>query len=185
MGVHKLTFPQYPDVHVLLAYFPDVLKTKLASVKENLVSRNPEYDFCFLSTANLVSLQQLQNGIYTAVRNQKQEQMKASTIYTEIMLSLSPVNNINEALKRFGVDETRNDIIVLKVVQAEQLQESEKEFSAKLESILDSKPGALTDDVLYNGFDATKFKKLFKLLGVESQAELTQGAIEGALFRGL
>lgn len=108
--------------------------------------------------------------------------MKASSVNTEIIFSLSPVNNINDALRRFGVDETRSDVVTIKVCEKgtdlEQLQN-------KLEELIGSKSIELSDERLFSKFDAAKFKKLFKLQAAETQEDLTQGAIESSLIRGL
>lgn len=108
--------------------------------------------------------------------------MKASSVNTEIILNLSPVNNINDSLRRFGIDEGRSDILVLKVCQ------DDEQFSAlakKLEEMLESTSVKLTEEILFTKFDAARFKKLFKLQGIESQEALAQGAIESSLVRGL
>lgn len=182
MPHQKVQLPQFPEVNVYLSYHNKVSADTLATVKEQLINRNEKYDFCFLSTSNIVSLKQLRSALYTAVRKYKQGAMKSSSVYTEVIYSLSPVNNINEALKRFGVDESRTDIIVIKI------SSSDIDFNSLEESLsglLNSKSAELTDEVLFSKFDSAKFKKLFKLQEAQTQEDLTQGAIESSLIRGL
>ena len=178
----KIEFPQFPEKPIFLAYFDGLDSTVLATVKAQLLRRNDDYDYCFLSTTHLVSFQQLRSCLYTAVRNLKQDTMNRSSVNTEIIFSLSPVNNINDSLKRFGIDETRSDIVVVKVCSSE---EDMDEIEKRVGNLLGTSLSVLTDEVLFSRFDASKFKKLFKLQGVETQADLTQGATESSLLRGL
>lgn len=182
MSYLRIQLPQYPEVNIYLSYHDNVSTETLVTVKEQLIKRNEKYDYCFLSTSNIVSLKQLRSALFTAVRKYKQDNMKASSVYTEVIYSLSPVNNINEALKRFGVDVSRSDIIVVKISTREiDWDGTEKE----LIHLLDSRSAELTDDLLFNKFDSPKFKKLFKLQDAKTQEELSQGAIESSLIRGL
>lgn len=179
--MHTIRFPQFPDWYISIAYFDSVPRVTLSKVKEELIKHNEDYDYCFLSTTHLVSLQQLYSGLYRAVLNEALDQMKASTLSTEIVLNLSPSNNINESLKKFGIDETRSDIIAVKA----SLNNQGSRHLQSLEKLLGNESTDLTDELLFSRYDEAKFKKLFKLHGIESQSDLTQGAIEGSLICGL
>lgn len=181
MTYQTIKFPQFPNVCVFLSYFDNVPSERLKTIKEQLISRNEKYDYCFLSTTHLASLQQLRNSIYSAVRNQVLGVMKATSVNTEIIFSLSPVNNINDALRRFGVDESRSDIIVLRVCESStDLEQLHKD----IEFLIGIKSLELTDELMFSKVDVAKFKKLFKLQAAETQEELTQAAIESSLVRG-
>lgn len=182
MSYQTIKFPQFPNICIFLSYFDGVTSETLKTIKEQLIARNEEYDYCFLSSTHLVSLQQLRSSLYAAVRNQTLGVMKATSINTEIIFGLSPVNNINDALRRFGVDETRADIVVIRVCESGQDFE---QLQSKLEELIGCKPLKLTDEILFSKFDVAKFKKLFKLQAAETQEEYTQGAIESSLIRGL
>lgn len=184
MTYTTINFPLFPENPVFLAYYDNVPSAILATVKQELVARNPEYDYGFLSTTHLVSLEQLRASLHKAVQNMVQNTMKANSINTEIIFSLSPVNNINDALKRFGVDETRTDVLIVKVCDAEtDLETLEKSVSA----LLGIQPTELTDEHLFTKYDEKKFRKLFKLLDAKdtSQQAYTRGAVAASLLRGL
>lgn len=179
MTFQTITLPLYPQHPFFLAYYDNVAPEVLATVKSELISRNPEYDFCFLSTTYLVSLEQLHCALHKAVQNLVQGTMKAKSVNTEIIFDLSPVNNINDALKRFGIDETRTDLIVVKLSSD---TGSFEQLDNELAGLLNAKSTELTDDILMQRADLKKFKKLFKLLDA---SDYTQGAISATLLRGL
>lgn len=181
--MNVVQFPSYPSHKTFIAYYPEVSPQTLHTVKSQLIQRNSEYDYCFLSTTHVVSLEQLYCAIHKAIQNLVNGEMKANSLNAEIILSLSPVNNINDSLKRFGIDESRDDLVVVCVA------DQQTDFAA-LESVLSRLLGSasseLCDSILFSRFDEKKFKKLFKLQDVPSdQALYTKGAIAASLLRGL
>lgn len=175
----QITFPQYPNRPVTVVYLNDVPKEKFELVKTEMVNKNPDFDFCFLNTAHIVSLEQLRCSLHKSLQNSVLDQMKSNNINTEVILNLSPVNNIRDALRRFGVDETRLDVIVVN------FEDSDSEtFTKDIESLLDAKSAELTDEVLLRTYDPKRFQKLFKVQSSD-QAELTQAAVATSLLRGL
>ncbi|GEQ67358.1 hypothetical protein JCM33374_g1022 [Metschnikowia sp. JCM 33374] len=184
MSFTSVKFPSFPSHPVFLAYYDNVTASTLATVKKELIARNDTYNYCFLSTTHIVSLEQLRCALHKAVQNLVQNTMKANSVNTEIIFSLSPVNNINDALKRFGVDESRSDTIVIKVCDADtDVAALEKTVS----ELLEAQPVALTDEKLLGRYDAKKFRKLFKLSDAvdTSPQALTNGAVAASLLRGL
>lgn len=177
---NQITFPQYPSHTLDVLYFPKVSSEKLAECKSELIARNKEYDYCFLSTTHLVSTAQLRSALYKTVQNLINGSMKANTINTEILLSLSPVNNINDAIKRFGIDESRDDVIVIKAWHDDSTVDT-------LRKLLSAEPAPLTDETLFARFDEKKFRKLFKLPDVKdsSQEVYSNCAVAASLLRGL
>ena len=109
-----VTFPQFLEkVHVFL--FENLLPEKLELVKSGLVAADPKYDYCFLNTQHIVSLEHLRSSIFRALDNRADGTMRAKTLNTEIIFNLLPVNNIMDALKRFGVDPACLNVIAIKV----------------------------------------------------------------------
>lgn len=194
MPHNSVHFPQFADVSVLASVFTDLLPAVLSQVKKGLLLADPLYDYCFLSLAHLVSLEHLYNAIHKAVLNEKNGCMRARTLNTEIIFNLSPVNNIMDALKRFGVDENASSVVVVKVfreaVSEEVLERVNSEICALLEAASAQNP-PLSDSLLYETFDEGKFKKVYKLNEVrlpenklEVQGALTRLAVAACQLRG-
>lgn len=180
-----VTFPQFPDTRVLIALFFGLDEVKLQEIKRELVGCNKSYDFCFLNTRHIVSLEQLYSSIHKSLLNFKQNTMRAKTLNTEIIFNLSPINNIMDALKRFGVDELCPEVIVVKVLEEDDKVE---EIEQHLSGILGSVSVPLTDEHLYSSVDLKKFKKVYKLndakLESDLQTALTRLAIGACQLRG-
>lgn len=175
-------YPQFPDYHVHISYYQNTDQAVLSHIKQELRNGNPEYDYCFISTTHLISLDQLRCSLHRSIQNHSLNRMRAKTLNTEILYNLSPTNNINEALKRFGVDDSRLDVIVVKVAK-EPINEAQLE--QQISGLLHSEPVELNDNVLLSHVDIKKFAKLFKVSDANaSQAQLSQEAIAGGLLRG-
>ncbi|CAH2354126.1 EKC/KEOPS complex subunit Cgi121p [[Candida] railenensis] len=183
------TFPQFPEERIFLSYFTNVASDNLEHIKSQLISANKEYDYCFLNTNHLVSLEHLRSGIYRAISNYSNSSMKAKTLNTEIIFNLSPVNNIMDSIKRFGVDSNCSNVIVIKVLKAgEPEDESFKNISELFTGEVESKE--LTDNVLFSLVDMPRFKKVYKLNDAAIQGDGTQGvwtrlAVSACQLRGL
>lgn len=183
MTYRTVSFPQYPEYTVFIGYYTGLSPETLTKVKSQVIQRNEQYNYCFLSTTHLVSLEQLFSSLHKAIQNNVQGTMKANTLNTEILFNLSPVNNINEALKRFGIDEKRLDVVVIKVVQeAADFEEQDLAIAALLET---NKNAELSNELLMEVVDIKKFTKLFKIQTAGTQAMYTREAIAASLLRGL
>lgn len=184
MSYREFRFPQYPEYSVFLSYYSGLSSETLANVKSQLILRNTEFDFCFLSTTHIISLEQIYSSLFKAIQNNAQDRMKANTLNTEILFNLCPVNNINEALKRFGIDNARQDVIVVSVLKEEQGPQLDEKIASLLQTggSID-----LTDESLMKTVDLKKFKKLFKVqeLKDDMQRQFTKEAIAASLLRGL
>lgn len=195
MAYEKLKLAQFPNYTVLIFLFTDVGSPILKQVKEQLISSNKDYDFCFLNTQHIISLEHLYNSIHKAILNYEFGNMRAKTLNTEIIFNLSPINNIMDALKRFGVDETCPNLITIKVLPTLECNEIAcNELNTHLLKILsidDSHNPTLNDELIFNSLvDLKKLKKVYKLndakFSDESnlQGELTRLTIGACQLRG-
>lgn len=188
--------PQFPKFTILVFLFTNIDSPILKKVKEQLIKGNKDYDFCFLNTQHIISLEHLYSSIHKAVLNHEFGNMKAKTLNTEIIFNLSPINNIMDALKRFGVDDTCSNLISIKVIPTSEASESAfEEVNKHLLDILccdESHNPELTDEVIYNSLvDIKKLKKVYKLNDAELsndesclQGELTRLSIGACQLRG-
>lgn len=186
MPFQTIKFPEYPELTTFIAYFQDVESEKLSTIKAELINRNEQYDYCFLSTSHIISLEQLYSSVHTSIQNYVRGTMKARTLNTEIIFNLSPVNKINDALKIFGVDEKRTDVLVVKVFGREDLDQLER-IEKGLSALVGVDSVDLNDEVLEKSVDLKKFRKVFKLSldSLSGPESYTKGAIAASLLRGL
>lgn len=182
-----VSFPQFPQHKALITLFKNVLPETISTIKQQLIQANPKYDYCFLNTKYIISLEQLENSIHKSILNKHNNSMQANTLNTEILLNLSPVNVISDAIKRFGILDDCSNTVVVKVIlpddDAEQIQK-------ELTDLVDGENVAITDEILLELVDVSKFKKVYKLNDaviapdVNLQWQLTRLAIGACLLRG-
>ena len=188
-----IKFPQFGEYTVFLSYFQGIKKEVLSTVKKELVAGNKVYDFCFLNTNHIISLEHLYSSIYRSISNLENECMRAKTVNTEIIFNLSPINNIMDALKRFGVDESLDKTIVIKIFKtsevSDEILQSTNRHLLNLLQVDPSQNLKLDDSLLFELVNINKFKKIYKLndakLGsTDIQAQLTRLAVGACVLRG-
>lgn len=188
-----IKFPQFGEYTVFLSYFRGIENEVLSTVKKELVAGNKVYDFCFLNTNHIISLEHLYSSIYRSISNLENECMRAKTVNTEIIFNLSPINNIMDALKRFGVDESLDKTIVIKIFKtsevSDEILQSTNRHLLNLLQVDPSQNLKLDDSLLFELVNIDKFKKIYKLndakLGsTDIQAQLTRLAVGACVLRG-
>ncbi|KAF7694057.1 EKC/KEOPS complex subunit TPRKB [Silurus meridionalis] len=108
-----------------------------------------------------------------AVHVQKVGKMKTRSLYSEIIFSLSPTNNISEAFKRFGISD--NDHAVLIVLVHNKEEEYNKD---DVQSKVDGQQ--IPADQMSSLSDFAKIKKLYK---VSSQEEKCGSVLDAVICR--
>lgn len=187
-------FPQFPQYKVLACLVENLSKETSANIKLQLRSANEAYDYCFCNTKLIISMEHLYNSIHKSISNYESGTMQSNTLYAEILLNLSPVNVISDAIKRFGILEDCSSVIVIKILKngnyeaGQDLLQLEKELEL-IELITKEKPLKITDHKLYQLVDLPKFRKIYKLNDAKfedpnSQGKLTRLAIGACILRG-
>ena len=105
--------PLFPDAKISIHLFSNVknASTILTAVK----SSDANHHFCFLDARRIVCLEQLQYAVMRAMRDIQDGQARTRTVYSEIVYSLSPNQNITEALQRFGVAEDSTALVCIAI----------------------------------------------------------------------
>ncbi|KAH3678557.1 hypothetical protein WICMUC_001366 [Wickerhamomyces mucosus] len=108
----QIKFPQFPQF-INIHRFTNVLNS--SEIKENLIKGNKDYDFAFINTKLIFSQSQLYSAIYRSLLELNNNNLRTKNIHSEILFCLSPINNIMEALKNFGIQNSTFDFIVIKI----------------------------------------------------------------------
>ncbi|NXU58916.1 TPRKB protein, partial [Turnix velox] len=97
-----------------------------------------------------------------AVHLQKINKMKTRTLYSEIIFSLSPNNNISDAFKKFGISDSDTAVLIVLVADGGK--------SASVEDIASLVEGQQVSlDELPQLTDIAKVKKLYKITPQEEK----------------
>ncbi|TSK13166.1 EKC/KEOPS complex subunit Tprkb [Bagarius yarrelli] len=108
-----------------------------------------------------------------AVHVQKIGKMKTRSLYSEIIFSLSPTNNISEAFKRFGISENDDACLVVLVHNTDEAYNKDDVVSK-----VDGQQ--IPTDQLSRLSDLAKIKKLYK---VTSQEEKCGSVLDAVICR--
>lgn len=193
MPYKVLKLPEFPEKVIFISFFSDLESDVIRNVKEELIAGNSDFDFCFLNTDHIVSMEHLNYSIHQSIVNFKFGAEKAKTLNTEIILNLSPTNNITDSLKRFGVSGDCPNLIAIKVLETH--SEVPEKVNEHLNLILRAKEQQnieFDNDVLFDNFvNIQKVKKIYKLsdaqmteTGKQQQARLTRLVIGACILRG-
>ncbi|KAK0735274.1 kinase binding protein CGI-121-domain-containing protein [Lasiosphaeria miniovina] len=155
MELERLLFEQLhidnvpPTYHVHAALFRDVTNAKF--LHEQLLARNSGFEYAFVDATAIFSRTQLLSAIFRALTGLINGRLATPNVHSEIVLSLSPNNNIADAYRRFGITPgLTQDIIVVKTW-------------GHLSENVAGKPVRLTDDEISKTTDWTKVCKYYKL----------------------
>ena len=143
-----LPMEQHPDKRVDVLIFRNVknvaeLPTLLKEGKINSV---------ILNEARVVGKLQLAVAINNALHNQKRNTMKTRSINTEIMLCLSPSNNISSSLKIFGMSEQARGAVTVTV------SDNDKDAIEEIQKLKSQIHGDLVNDCrgfFYDDFEVS------------------------------
>lgn len=109
----QVTLPLFPNHKISLRLFENV--TNAGFILERLKSADKAYDYCFLDCRHLIGIEQVLCATTRALRDARDGEMRTKTLYSEIVYSLSPNQNITEALKEFGVADNSTALLCLAI----------------------------------------------------------------------
>ncbi|KAJ7058213.1 kinase binding protein CGI-121-domain-containing protein [Mycena amicta] len=72
-------------------------------------------NFAFIDARLITSPALLKAAVYNAVLADVQGRLLTKTVHSEILWTLNPTNNISEAIRRYGVSESTNALILVRV----------------------------------------------------------------------
>ncbi|KAK4457737.1 kinase binding protein CGI-121-domain-containing protein [Cladorrhinum samala] len=168
MALERLTLEHVPSTHrVYITLFRDVSNSSF--LQSQLISRNPEFEYAFIDVSSIISRTHLLAAVYNAINTQIDGTLKTPNVHSEVVISLSPSNNIAETYRRWGItpDKTKDLIVVKIVVSADEEEaETERKVWEHLTQHVQGTPVPLTDGEISKATDWPKVRKYYKLNGV-------------------
>lgn len=198
MTSEVIKFPQFAEFTIHISLFINISLENITTIKSNLISstdNHNKYDYCFLNTKYIISKEHLFQSIYKSLLNYTSKSgLSTRNLNSEIIYNLSPINNIGDALKRFGISEDCPNCIVIKIInnKEEEITKALDRANTDLKEIIDGELIELNDQYIFENFiDLAKFRKLYKLNDVADlnkednlQGRLTRLAIGACILRG-
>ncbi|KAK3335116.1 kinase binding protein CGI-121-domain-containing protein [Cercophora scortea] len=184
---------------VHLALFHDV--TNSAFLHSQLLAKNPDYEYAFIDASSIFSEHQLLSAAYRAINAAATSALQTPNVHSEVILSLSPNNNIADAYRRWGISPRTKSLIVLKIIFHDSPsvpgpQPSAAEVWSTISQLVSGTPvDPFSDAAVRKETNWAAVRKYYKLNGVAAlqniaddaarQCQMERLALMGMALRGL
>uniref|UniRef100_A0A3Q3QE98 EKC/KEOPS complex subunit TPRKB n=1 Tax=Monopterus albus TaxID=43700 RepID=A0A3Q3QE98_MONAL len=148
----------FPDHRVTQMLFKDVKNA--AELRQSAVKG--QISGALINPKMLVNPFQVLVATNKSVHLQKTGKMKTRSLYSEIIFSLSPTNNISEAFKKFGISDGDDSVMVVLVHSRD-----ESQLLSDIAAKVDGLQIPVEDVSLLS--DLAKIKKLYKVTPQEEK----------------
>ncbi|KAF2993721.1 hypothetical protein E8E14_001022 [Neopestalotiopsis sp. 37M] len=157
--------PSTHTVHVAL--FRNVANAEF--LQSQLLGRNPDFEYAFIDATTVASRFHLLSAVYKAITIETSGSMRTPNVHSEIVCSLSSNNNISEAYRRFGIQPSTKDVVVVKVLISREDSPSTltaEDVQKHLAEHVQGESVPFSDEELAKSTDWPKLRKYHKLNGV-------------------
>lgn len=89
----EITIPQFPQFKISIHKFSNVENS--SNIKENLISGNQDYNFAFINSKTIISIEQLISAVYRTLLDYTKDKIRTRTLHSEVIFSLSPTQNVS------------------------------------------------------------------------------------------
>ncbi|RIB05924.1 hypothetical protein C2G38_554459 [Gigaspora rosea] len=143
----------YPSRQIHITLYINVKNS--AELKKRLLSHDQELKYAFIDAKIVLDKFQLLVAVNNAVHYEKYSILKTHNVHSEIVYNLSPTTNISESLRRFGISDSTNEIVIVKVGG------NSDEVKSHLNTLIDGEESSL--DELSRFTDLNSIRKYYKI----------------------
>ncbi|KAF9518406.1 hypothetical protein BS47DRAFT_1338337 [Hydnum rufescens UP504] len=126
-------------------------------------------NFAFVDAASIVSHLHLRTAIYQALLAHSRGSLRTKTVHSEILFALNPSNNITEAIKRFGINDKTQALILVRVGNVDETVDGraagtldDNAVFDRMKSLVQGRPINLEEGIEH-ATDWDMVKKIYKL----------------------
>ncbi len=148
-----------PELALYATCYTDVENATF--LREQLLAGNTEYEYAFIDASMIVSRKQVLAAAFRAMNDYLNDRLKSRNIHSEIVFALSPNNNIGEAFRRFGIQESTKTIVVLKVATGPST--TLESVQTHFDSSIKGQESPFEDSILQKASDLPRIRKVYKL----------------------
>ncbi|KAF2494026.1 CGI-121-domain-containing protein [Lophium mytilinum] len=111
--VETLYLPHYPSYPIYISLFKNVSNAKF--LRQQLLEANAAFEYAFLDGTMILSPRHLHAATFRALNDSVYNRLKSRNIHSELVFSLSPNNNIADAYRRFGIQDSTTSLLAIKI----------------------------------------------------------------------
>ncbi|CAG8055296.1 unnamed protein product [Penicillium salamii] len=168
-SLETINLPHLPSLPVHVAVYRNVQNT--AFLKSQLLAGQPEYEYAFIDASMALSRAHVIAAVFRALNDYAHNRLKSHNVHSEIVFSLNPTNNIAESFRRFGISDSTQDLLVIKVSTSSEI--THETVAAHLSSAVEGTSVSFDDQTLFEFSDINKIKKAYKLGALASPTKAT------------
>ncbi|KAG9637631.1 CGI-121-domain-containing protein, partial [Aureobasidium melanogenum] len=156
--LETIALPHLPQHHLCVGLFKDVKNA--AFLRQQLLAGNADFEYAFLDASVVISRMQFLAASFRGINDFASNRMKSHNVHSEIVFSFSPNNNIAESFRRFGISDTTQNVLAIKVLSPEMTAES---VSQHLLQNIEGEPVDVSDANFAELADQARLRKIYKL----------------------
>ncbi|KAH0377768.1 CGI-121-domain-containing protein, partial [Aureobasidium melanogenum] len=156
--LEAIALPHLPQHHLCVGLFKNVKNA--AFLRQQLLAGNADFEYAFLDASVVISRMQFLAASFRGINDFASNRMKSHNVHSEIVFSFSPNNNIAESFRRFGISDTTQNVLAIKVLSPETTAES---VSQHLLQNIEGKPVDVSDANFAELADQARLRKIYKL----------------------
>ncbi|KAG9964797.1 CGI-121-domain-containing protein, partial [Aureobasidium melanogenum] len=150
--LETIALPHLPQHHLCVGLFKDVKNA--AFLRQQLLAGNADFEYAFLDASVFLA------ASFRGINDFASNRMKSHNVHSEIVFSFSPNNNIAESFRRFGISDTTQNVLAIKVLSPETTAES---VSQHLLQNIEGEPVDVSDANFTGLADQARLRKIYKL----------------------
>ncbi|KAJ9659123.1 hypothetical protein H2198_003265 [Neophaeococcomyces mojaviensis] len=158
--VEKIQIAHIPDdLPIYVACYKDVQNASF--LKQQLLAGNQVYNYAFVDATTILSRQHLLAAAFRALNDHIHDRLKSNNVHSEIVVCLSSNNNIGDAFRRFGIQDSTKDLVIVKVGLSPEF--ASESVEGHLKDAIEGTPVPFDDAFLRQTCDLDKLRKTYKL----------------------
>lgn len=160
-----------PELTLYVACYKDVQNANY--LRQQLLSANQAFNYAFVDATTILSRRHLLAACFRAMSDYIHDRLKSNNVQSEIVFCLSPNNNIGDAFRRFGIQDSSKDIVVVKVGDsaASEANVTKQGVEEHLSGAIEGTPVDFSDDWLKDVCDVDKVRKNYKIAKPQQQGK--------------
>ncbi|KAI4720210.1 CGI-121-domain-containing protein [Aureobasidium sp. EXF-10727] len=120
--LETIALPHLPQYPLCVGLFKNVKNASF--LRQQLLAGNADFEYAFLDASVVISRMQFLAASFRGINDFASNRMKSHNVHSEIVFSFSPNNNIAESFRRFGISDTTQHVLAIKVLSSDITAES-------------------------------------------------------------